>query len=278
MDSVNGYQRILVAADMQPGSDVLFAHGVKLALRSRGQLFLVHAHPADETPQWHALPTTRDLLCRWGVLRRGSHTEALNRLGIEVHARSIAGDQPVPALLNAVNDVQPNLIVVGTEGRSGLHRLLQPSVGEDVARGASRPTLFIGRGVRGIVDPVTGQVRLSRVLVPIGPDRRLQEAVNALTRLLDVLHVGVVELVLLNLGPQHELPVLTLPARPEWSWRAELRDGPVVHGIIDAARDLSPDLVVMATRGHDDPMDAVLGSMTERVLRKVRCPFLAVPL
>jgi nucleotide-binding universal stress UspA family protein len=35
--------------------------------------------------------------------------------------------------------------------------------------------------------------------------------------------------------------------------------------------------MVLATQGHLDFLDAVRGSTTERVLRNVRCPVLAVP-
>jgi nucleotide-binding universal stress UspA family protein len=47
--------------------------------------------------------------------------------------------------------------------------------------------------------------------------------------------------------------------------------------LIAAAGALKADLVVMATAGHHGFLDALRGSTTERVLRKLTCPLLAVP-
>jgi len=37
------------------------------------------------------------------------------------------------------------------------------------------------------------------------------------------------------------------------------------------------DLLIMTTAGHNGILDVFQGSVTERVLRKVHCPVLAVP-
>jgi nucleotide-binding universal stress UspA family protein len=53
--------------------------------------------------------------------------------------------------------------------------------------------------------------------------------------------------------------------------------GDPVESILKEAADWSPQLIVMATEGHRDFLDALRGSTTERVLRAVRCAVLAVP-
>ena len=45
--------------------------------------------------------------------------------------------------------------------------------------------------------------------------------------------------------------------------------------ILDAAREA--DLIVMATEGEHGIIDALRGSVTERVVRDAPCPVLAVP-
>jgi nucleotide-binding universal stress UspA family protein len=50
-----------------------------------------------------------------------------------------------------------------------------------------------------------------------------------------------------------------------------------VDEIVAAADTWAADLIVMATAGHSGVLDALRGSTTERVLRRARCPVLAVP-
>ena len=56
-----------------------------------------------------------------------------------------------------------------------------------------------------------------------------------------------------------------------------VRRGDVVDQILDEEAHWRPDLMVLATQGHMDFLDAVPGSTTERVLRGVSCAILAVP-
>jgi nucleotide-binding universal stress UspA family protein len=73
------------------------------------------------------------------------------------------------------------------------------------------------------------------------------------------------------------MPTLYLPHRPGWRWEERLVTGDPVERILKEAADWSPDLIVMATHGHRDFFDALRGGTTERVLRGVHCPVLAVP-
>ena len=56
-----------------------------------------------------------------------------------------------------------------------------------------------------------------------------------------------------------------------------LKEGFVVDEILGNARDMPADLVVMGTHGRGGFERLVLGSVTEKVLRKLACPVLTVP-
>ena len=47
--------------------------------------------------------------------------------------------------------------------------------------------------------------------------------------------------------------------------------------IVDWAKDNAVDIIVMSTHGRSGLSRMVLGSVTERVLRKAECPVLAIP-
>jgi nucleotide-binding universal stress UspA family protein len=56
-----------------------------------------------------------------------------------------------------------------------------------------------------------------------------------------------------------------------------IAEGPVAPEILDVARALPADLVVMGTHGRSGFERLMVGSVTERILRKASCPVLSVP-
>lgn len=56
-----------------------------------------------------------------------------------------------------------------------------------------------------------------------------------------------------------------------------VRDGAPIEEILKTARDLPADLIVMGTHGLGGFEHWLLGSVTEKVLRKAACPVLTVP-
>lgn len=71
-----------------------------------------------------------------------------------------------------------------------------------------------------------------------------------------------------------ELAQATVP--PELLDRALVRTGRAYHGIVEAARELRLDLIVMATQGRVGLEGVLLGSTAERVVRHAACPVLTV--
>jgi nucleotide-binding universal stress UspA family protein len=59
--------------------------------------------------------------------------------------------------------------------------------------------------------------------------------------------------------------------------RIDARTGSTVRGILEQAAAQHSDLIVMGTHGHGGFDRWMLGSVTERILRKASCPVLTVP-
>jgi nucleotide-binding universal stress UspA family protein len=49
------------------------------------------------------------------------------------------------------------------------------------------------------------------------------------------------------------------------------------HMIVDVAREVDADLIIVGTRGHTPIVELLLGSVTQRLLHIATCPVLAVP-
>jgi nucleotide-binding universal stress UspA family protein len=56
----------------------------------------------------------------------------------------------------------------------------------------------------------------------------------------------------------------------------EVREGTPFYEIIQFARDSAIDLIIMGTHGHTGLVHVLLGSVTEKVVRKAPCPVLTV--
>jgi len=57
----------------------------------------------------------------------------------------------------------------------------------------------------------------------------------------------------------------------------QLEEGEVVHEIVRATEEQAPDLLVMGTHGRGGFQRFILGSVLNKVMRRVACPLLTVP-
>ena len=73
------------------------------------------------------------------------------------------------------------------------------------------------------------------------------------------------------------MPALRLPEIPGWTWKKEMRTGEVIQEIVNTAKNIDADLIVMSTDGRNGFLDGLRGSHSERVLRYTRTPLLTVP-
>ncbi len=272
-------KRIMVATDLVAEHNHLFAAALKLALATKAELRVVNVHSADHGADWRSLPTVRAHLESWGVLPQGASVEAFSALGLKVVPveEELHGDMASDLIVRAHDD-QPDLLMLGTSGRVGIGRLVQPSVAEPVSRRWGGPSLVVPEGGKRIVD-AKGKLTLTRVLIPIDVSVAQQPVIDTLLRLLEDLGVGPVAFTLVHVGSRDTLPTFDLPPRTDWMWRSEVVErGSVVDGILATAAAEGSDLIAMGTQGHDSFLDAIRGSNTERVLRRAPCPVLVVPI
>ena len=259
-------------SDFSKASELAFAHALAVALFRKTELVIMHAG-GDRVSDWAQFPPVRRTLERWQVLKAGSPRSAVyEKLSISVTKVSAKGN-PVEASLRQIEKQQPDLVVLATRGRHGLPLWLKPSIAQAIARRSSAMTLFVPRGCRGIVS-VDGVIRLQRILLPIDHQPDAQEAVVRAVRAAEAFGDGGVEIVILHVNGE-TLPEYARPETRVCSWKELERRGDVAATILEAANNT--DLIVMATEGRHGMIDAMRGSVTERVVRGAPCPVLAVP-
>jgi len=267
---------ILHPTDFSHGSDVAFAHALRLAVGAHGKLEILHVDRQQARAQWDNYPSVRETLCRWQLLPADAKRGDVARLGVHISKSACKGKEPATGVLEYLEHRGADLVVMATHQREGLDRWLHSSLAESVSNSTDAATLFIPYGVDGFVNVDTGKVSLNRILVPIDATPDPQPVIDAVSDLVSAVATGDVEVRLLHIGDPAGMPAPTLPVNDKCQWKWESRLGNVVDAICADALDNDVDLITMTTNGHDGFLDAIRGSTTERVLHQAACPVLSV--
>ena len=277
---VRGNFVIFHPSDFSAASEVAFGHALKIALQAKGKLDIMHveAHLRPEKVYWLDFPAVRATLARWNILPSGVRQEEVVKAGLRIRKILTSSADPVESMLRHFHKFPPDLIVLATHQREGLDRWLHKAVAEPLARRSGAMTLFIPHEGRGFVSPNDGSVVLKKILVPVDHDPDPQTALDKALLLARGLNCVEGEFCLIHIATNNKkTPVIDLPLGRGWSFETIVRQGKVVDEILKAEANWHPDLMVLATQGHMDFLDALRGSTTERVLRGAHCPVLAVP-
>lgn len=255
---------IAFATDLADDEAPALATAVALAAAGGARLVSVHATTGAEVPA-SALARAEVLARRWG--KPIEHQPLCHT----------CCDDVTDTLLDALRRVKPSLVVAGTHGRSGLAQLLAESVAEGVARNVAVPTLIVPLTGHGLADPGTGAIDLRTLVIPAGDAEATGAALRAAAWLAELAGARDAEAIVVHVADDTPPPALEgIPAGLRVTRRTT--EGPLERSIAETAREVHACAIVMATRGHDSLADALGGSHTERVVRRVDCPVLSVPL
>lgn len=215
--------------------------------------------------------------------------------GRVVTARQLVGIAS-QKIVDAARESEADLVVVGTHGRSGLEHILLGSTAERVIRTAPCPVLAV-RVPRQQADLPAASIAIRSILAPVDFSDCSLEALEYAAALaqpfkasVTILHV--LEPVSFGLDFTLRHAEAHHQARAAWEARladltAALRDAGIQAGsalrgalpaesILDCAKEINADVIVMGTHGRRGLSNLVSGSVAEAVLRKAECPVLAV--
>jgi len=264
------FRSILHATDFSQSSRAAFAHAVRLAVAAQSALHILHVDDEGEETDWDRFPRVPELLKQWKMLEPAAPPEAVElQLGVKVSKDALRSKDIAGTISDYFERHSCDLLVLLTHGSSWMDRILKGSVAEASARLIHAPALFLREGDHGFVDEGGGQIRLNRILMPVAADVAPMHAWGLASNFLRALE-PLVQFHLLHVGD-------ALPTFGNMLPYVELRRGPVVETILEVAEQIRPDLIVMATAGHQDLFDDLRGSTTERVMRHAPCPVLAIP-
>jgi nucleotide-binding universal stress UspA family protein len=140
------YDKIVVGTDGSPTALKAVAHAASLAAATGGQL-----HIAMVTPSIPVVVAPDMLLAsaEWSdATKQATHAalesaaEAAAAAGAQTTTHQLSGD-PADALLSLCDDIDADLLVVGSKGMHGARRFLLGSVSSRCAHHANRSVLIV---------------------------------------------------------------------------------------------------------------------------------------
>jgi hypothetical protein len=131
--------------------------------------------------------------------------------------------------------------------------------------------------VEGFVSRRDGSISLRNILIPVTSKPCPQPGLEAAARLIRNLQLPAGIVTLLHVGSAAEMPSVKLPEDTDWTWNRVAEAGEPAETILQTARELRADLIVMTTDGPDGFLDGLRGTTSERVLREARCPVANLP-
>ncbi len=289
-------KRILCSTDMSEISATAVRCGLAWAARFKAKAFVLMARELTLPPRYFT-PEQVAVLTRQADEMEDqvrsdleSWVKGLNVGGVPFD--TVIGPGPADrAILRAIHVIKPDLVVMGTHGRSGYNRFLMGSTAEKVIRQISTPTLVIRQGCRRLLrgEPAAGTIELRRILCAADDSKLTGTNLAVVAELARNFEADLT--VLHSLEAPGWLSGGVNEARDEVMQRlkahvaahaADLRvkilvnEGPAYQRILDSALEEEADLIVVGGRrpGGEYP---VFGATALRVMRHAACPVLALP-
>jgi nucleotide-binding universal stress UspA family protein len=276
------FTRLIVPLDGSPEANIAVSHASQLAHLAKARVTLLRVLATS-------VPAADGIAFLTGI----AHDDEL--AGVEVDIQVRHGD-PGRVILDEITECQADLVVMRTRGRAGLARAVLGSVAERIVQHSPTPVLLLppeatsSRGLETILVPVDGspggavavrvahelaqasgaRLRLLQVVVPLPLQFPLamQEPVyfdpswDADAEAAAHVYVDSLARRLSTGGVQADGRVLVEPTVPE--------------AIVRMAKADAASMLVMSSQAHTGVARAILGSVTDAVVRSASSPILVI--
>lgn len=291
--------KIVFPTDLSETSRQALGHALWLAEDFDAELHMLHAlvlHDGGLMQDHQVFPDGPSLMARLeevakselGKLSQNARAKPLRI--VEAVRRDVSAGA---AILRYLDDVDADLVVMGTHGHRGAARLFLGSVAAEVVRSARCPVLTLRREPEG-----RSLEGLDRLLVPVDFSDHSVAAIAAARNLahrwgaaLDLIHVVEIDTLPTFYGPGAVIdvrPRLEQRSAEELQRLIEEKAGPEVEvhytvavgragaEIVRHAEETGADLIIQPTHGRTGIARMLLGSTAERVLRTAHCPVMTL--
>lgn len=188
--------------------------------------------------------------------------------------------QPVPAVLHAADELQSDLIVMGTHARHGWRRAILGSVSEGVAHGSHVPVLTVSAR-----DQLSSTADVTRIICPVNMTEVARESLRVAASIAEVFGAELHVIHVVEPGDAGD-PVNDDERVRQWvdpqmekkiAFRQLVVRGGPAERVLDTADELRADLLVIGAQHRMFRDATVIGTTSERLIRFASCPVLMVP-
>ena len=296
-------KRILVPTDLSPSATAAFRIARDVAEHFGAEIHVLHVR-TESGPIPALSKLFGDAPQDAAAYRQRIQEQLESKLG--GYEPSVAvqreGSRTAPEVLNYANSADVDLIVMGTHGHRSLdHPALGGTTG-DVVRNATTPVLTVRIRDEDVDDAAFGG--FGRIIAAVDFAEHSDEVVRWAK---DLARVYEAQLAMIFVAEEHQVPMFndtgmmsvttlkldeeivsrsgaalrqldgnTGPQIPDTTY--EVRRGNPAREIADFADDTSRDLVIVGRRGHSVHEGLLLGTVTEHLVRRIRCPVLTLGL
>ena len=272
--------KILLATDGSQDADLAATTALDLAKTTGSELHVVsvfpgpaYVHPYYETH----FPEAAERLRREARMGRqevlDERVERIRQAGGSVAQTHIREGQTAVEIVTLAEELEVGLIAMGSRGLGGVRRMLTGNVSDSVVRHAHCPVMVVR------AEPVEFPTKIL-----VATDRS-KEAQLPATTAADLAKSTNSELHIVHVGSERrrdeaqkelDTEVNTIRESGAQDTQAHLEFGMPDTAIIDLAEELGAGLIVMGSRGLGGVRRALLGSISDSVVRHAHCPVLVV--
>src|SRR5215207_6932635 len=273
--------KILVATDGSREAALPAHTAAQIADETGSELHVVYVRPKSvpfhagdyvgpEVAE-HPLHREEELQEREAQRVLDAQVEDIEAAGSSVTQTHLGIGRPDEEIVALGEELEAGLIVVGSRGRGGIRRALIGSVSDSVVRHAHCPVLVVRW--KPVVFP-------AKILVATDGSEEAalaaQSAADLAARTGSELHVTHVGTALSHVECMGAVTQELLDKEAKEVLEAHLMSGRADEEIIFRAEQVGADLVVVGSRGLGGVRRALMGSVSDSVVRHAHCPVLVV--
>lgn len=277
-------ERILLATDFSKSSENLLEYGINLAKTFHSQILLVHVLPDDINNEKAKL-----LLSQAAAKQLDDTRNKIKKEGLKTGEPLLEFGSPFDRITQAADNVDANLILVGSGEKSENENFPLGITAYKIIRKSNKPVWVVKQGsvfnIKNILCPIDFSAESGRALKnAITIARRF----NTELIILSVCKTYPSNSSRIEIGWDIEDEKIHLKHMKKFNlflknfnltdldWEREIISGDPAEEILSAISRYESDLLIMGTTGKSGLSRLIMGSVTEKVIREVLCPFITL--